>query len=148
MLSEKINENLINALKSGDAFSVEVLRSLNAAFKNKSIDKRGRGEKEELTDEEVVDIVNKELKKRREAAGLFARGRRNDLAEKENREAEILVKYLPEQLSMEEVEKMVDEVIAGGASDLGGVMRVLKDKIRGRADGRMVAEVIKKKLPA
>ena len=93
-MKDRINDDIKAAMRSGDSFVLEVLRGLKAAFHNKSIEKRGKGEEEELSDEEMVEILNKELKKRKDAVELYLQGNREELAEKEKKEASIIEKYL------------------------------------------------------
>ncbi len=100
-----------------------------------------------LTDEETTEVIFAEVKKRKEALLLFEKGERNDLAEKEKKEVAILQKYLPEQLSREEIEGLVKEVVAKvGAKemkDMGRVMAELMPKLKGKADGSSVSKIIK-----
>ncbi|MFH1759365.1 MAG: GatB/YqeY domain-containing protein [Patescibacteria group bacterium] len=153
MLKEKINENLMVAMKSGDAFAVEVLRGLNAVLHNKEIEKRSKEGEDELTDEEVVEVLSREVKKRKEAVELYKQGNRPELAEKEEKEMVIIQKYLPEQMSEEEVEKVVNEQIKilrsaqnDGESSFGNVMKAVMAELKGKADGKVVSEIIKEKL--
>ncbi|PIS39420.1 MAG: hypothetical protein COT33_02035, partial [Candidatus Nealsonbacteria bacterium CG08_land_8_20_14_0_20_38_20] len=104
----------------------------------------------ELTDDEIIEVVSSEIKKRREAILEYERGKREDLAEKEKKEAEILKKYLPEQLSEEEIQKLVKEVInkigAKELKDIGKVMKEVMPKVKGRAEGGLISQSIKKLL--
>lgn len=146
-LIEQINDDLKEALKAGDSFTVEVLRGVNAVFKNKSIEKRGKGLEEELKEEEVLEILGREVKKRKEAIDLYLQGGRSELAEKENKEIELIQKYLPKQLSREEVEKVVEEVINRAESkDFAVVMKEAMGELKGKADGKIVSEVVREKL--
>ena len=125
-LIKKIEEDLILALKSGESDVVDVLRLVKTAFKNKEIEKRGKGEASELIDEDVLVILNREVKKRKEAIELFKKGNREDLVKKETLEIAILERYLPESLSREKIEHIVTDVIKSGtyeAKDFGLVMR-------------------------
>jgi len=147
MLKDQIKEDLIIAMKGGDDFSVVVLRGVNAALHNKSIEKRGKGEDEELSDDEVLDVLNKEVKKRKEAVVLYKEGGREELADKEQKELVLLQKYLPEQMSREEVEKKIEEILAGlETKDFGAAMKAVMAELKGKADGKEVAEIIKEKL--
>ncbi|OGY65914.1 MAG: hypothetical protein A3A04_02440 [Candidatus Harrisonbacteria bacterium RIFCSPLOWO2_01_FULL_40_28] len=148
-LIKKIEEDLILALKSGESDVVDVLRLVKTAFKNKEIEKRGKGEASELIDEDVLVILNREVKKRKEAIELFKKGNREDLVKKETLEIAILERYLPESLSREKIEHIVTDVIKSGtyeAKDFGLVMREVMKELRGKADGGVVMEIIKREL--
>ena len=160
MLREKINSDLKSALKSGNSFEAGVLRFLNASLHNKEIEKRGKGLQPELSDVEIIEVLQKEAKKRKEAAELYIKGGRNDLAQQETQELNIIQKYLPEQLSEEEIEKVVKIVIEKtGAKDIkdfgrtmGGVMKELSAEGgsasggKGKADAKTVSEIIRRQL--
>lgn len=134
------------AMKGGNALEVETLRMFLAAQKNKEIEKRGKGEGEELTEEDIREVATKEVKRRKEAAEIFTQAKREDLAGKERAEIEILSKYLPAQMSEAEVGAAVDRVIKGGASDFGTAMKEAMKELKGKADGKLVGEIIKRKL--
>ena len=150
MIQRNIKDDLNNFLKAGKSFEAGVLRLIFSVFKNKEIEKRGKGQDTELTDEEIIDLLMKEAKKRKEAADVYKKGNREDLAEKEINELEIIKKYLPEELGAEEVEKIVGKAIAatGAASvkDIGKVMAEAMKELKGRADASAVGAMIKKKL--
>jgi len=163
MLQEKIRGNLNAALKEKRELETSVLRLVNAAILNKEKEKRYKLSKEkpelkeeelekesQLTDEEVIDVISSEIKKRKEAIVLFEKGGRQDLVEKETKEKEILEKYLPEQLSEEEVKKLVNEAIAKtGAKeikDMGRVMAELIPQVKGKADSSLVSKIVKETL--
>ena len=144
-LREKIDADVKEALKSGAKDRLSTLRMLNAALKNKQIDKR-----RPLTEEEVVETVRSLIKQRRDSVEQFAKGGRQDLVDKETAEIKVLESYLPQQLSREELEAMVRDVITGtaaqGAKDMGKVMKALIPMIGGRADGKLVSELVKNAL--
>ena len=144
-LREKIDADVKDALKSGAKDRLSTLRMLNAALKNKQIDKR-----RPLTEEEVVETVRSLIKQRRDSVEQFAKGGRQDLVDKESAEINVLETYLPQQLSREELEVMVRAVItstaAQGAKDMGKVMKALIPLIGGRADGKLVSELVKNAL--
>ncbi len=144
-LRENIDADLKVALKSGAKDKVSTLRMLNAALKNKQIDKR-----RQLTEEEVIETVRSLIKQRKDSIEQFAKGGRQDLVDKESAEVTFLEAYLPQQLSREEVEGMVRDVIAKtgaqGAKDMGKVMKALIPVIAGRADGKLVSELVKHAL--
>lgn len=140
-------EDLKTAMKSGDQTTLGVLRMAIATMNNKKIEKKGKNLPEELTDEEILDLLSKELKKRKEAANLYKTGGRDDLAIKEEKEAVILAKYLPEQMSRTEVEKKVTEILSKiDAKDFGSAMKATLAELKGKADSKIVAEIIKAKL--
>lgn len=145
-LVQKVNGEIGAAMKAGDALRLTTLRMLSAAFKNKEIEKRGRGEPAELTDEEAIEVIKREVKKRREAAEIFGKANRLDLAEKEKNEFHILSHYLPPQMSEEEIGKVVDAILQKNIQEFGAVMKEAMKELRGRADGSTVSGVIKKKI--
>lgn len=144
-LSNQINQDLISALKEKDNNRAMLLRTLRASLQNAEIEKRNP-----LTDEEVQKIIQKEVKKRQEAAVLYKQGQRLELAEKENQEVKILQAYLPEQLTEEELTQLIKEAIqqsgALSTSDLGKVMGIVIPKISGRADNSRVAISVRELL--
>jgi len=162
-LKEKIITDLKNALKEKKELEVSVLRMLLAAILNKEKEKRAKLAKEEeglkeeelakksqLTDEEVLEVVSSEAKKRKEAIEGFKQGEREDLVKKEEAELEILKKYLPEQLSEEEIKKLAQEAIekvgATSLKDIGKVMAELMPKVQGKAEGGLVSKIVKELL--
>lgn len=147
MLKQKIIEDLKTAMKTGDQETLAVLRMVTAALGNRSIEKRGKRLSEELAEEEVLNILNKELKKRRDAVDLYNKGGRPELATQEEKEAVIIQKYLPAQLSREEVEKRVGEILAQSSTrDMGSAMKIVMAELKGKADSRLISEIIKNKL--
>ncbi|MGH2792871.1 MAG: GatB/YqeY domain-containing protein [Actinomycetota bacterium] len=145
MLREKIANDMRDAMKAREAVRVATLRMLMAAVKNAEIEKR-----HELSDDEVLDVVGKEAKRRRESIEAFEKGGRDDLVAKESGELAVLEAYLPERLSDDELAALVDAAIAEtGASSpkqMGDVMKALMPKLRGRADGGQVSALVKAKL--
>lgn len=159
----KIQKDLREAVKKKEELPSLVLRSLLATILNKEKEKRyalSKGEPElaeeelgkesELTDEEVMGVISSEVKKRKEAILEFEKGERLDLAGKEKKEMEILEKYLPEQLSEEEIKKLAEEIIkkvgAKEPKDMGKVMQELMPKIKGRAEGATVSKIVREQL--
>lgn len=162
-LKEKITTDLKNVLKEKKELEVSVFRMLLAAILNKEKEKRAKlakdeeglkeeelAKKSQLTDEETLEVVFSEAKKRKEAIEGFKQGKREDLAKKEEAELEILKKYLPEQLSEEEIEKLVQEAIkkvgATSPKDMGKVMGKLIPQVKGKADGSTVSKIVKELL--
>lgn len=162
-LKQKIQEDLKTSLKERKELEVSVLRLLNSTIINKEKEKRYKISKEkpdlkekelekesQLTDEEVIEVVSSEIKKRKEAILEFQKGKREDLVAKEKQELEILEKYLPEQLSEEEIKKLAKEAIektgAKEPKEMGKVMAELMPKLKGRADGSLVSKIVKELL--
>lgn len=147
MLREKIANDMRDAMKAREQIRVATLRMLMAAVKNAEVEKL-----HELSDDEVLDVVAREAKRRRESIDAFKQGGRDDLVDKESGELAVLEAYLPEKLSDDELAKLVDEAIAEtGAStpkQMGEVMKALMPKVRGRADGAQVSALVKGKLGA
>jgi len=153
MLKDKIKSDLNEALKKGDEIKRSTLRMLLAAVLNIEKEKKYKEKIEqevELTDEEIIDVISSEAKKRKESIIEYEKGERQSLAEKEKAELEILQEYLPEQLSEEEVEKLVKETVeevgAQDIKDIGKVMAELMPKLKGRADGSAVSRIVKELL--
>jgi len=143
-LLKKIEEDLKKALKAQDKNAVSTLRFLLAAIRNFEIEKQ-----KEITDEEVIQIIQKQIKLRKESIAAFQAGGRQDLAQKEESEAEILSKYLPQQLTEEKLKEIVSQTIRelnAGPNDFGKVMREVMVRVKGKAEGSQVAEVVKKTL--
>ena len=146
-LKEQISEDIKNALKAGDSFTAGVLRMVVAALQNKPIEKRGKGEEEELTQEEILEILAREAKKRKQAIDLYKQGDRQELADNEEKELAIIEKYLPQQMNKEEVVEIVLAIIEKNKPEnFGEAMKLVMAELKGKADGKMVAEVIKDQL--
>lgn len=147
-LINQVQNDYKDALKAGDRTVVSVLRLLISDVRNKEIERRARGEN--LVEDDVLGIVQKEIKARKESIEAYKKGQREDLVKQEEEELIILQKYLPEQLSKEELEQVVQEVIevvrAKSLKDMGRVIGEVMKKVKGRAEGRVVSEMVKKKL--
>ena len=153
LLKQNIQANSIEYLKLGDQFTLGVLRMLLAAITTKEKDKKYKEKIEgdaQLTDEQVLEVITSEIKKRKDAITLYEQGNRPELADREKKEIEVLKKYLPEQLSAEEVAKIVKDAMAKtGAKemkDMGKVMAEVSPKIKGKADSGEVSKIIKELL--
>lgn len=148
MLKETIQEDLKTALKKKDEVTLLVLRSLFAEINNKEIELKKK--EEGLDDGEIGQEVLKEIKKRKDAIEQYKKGGRDDLVDSEAREMEVLQKYAPQQLSKEEITKVVDDIIKDvGASDMqdvGQVMGAVMKKLENKADGKLVSAIVKEKL--
>jgi len=144
-LRDKIDSDTKEALKSGAKDKLSTLRMLNAALKNKQIDKR-----RPLTEEEVFETVRSLIKQRKDSIEQFGKGGRQDLVDKETAEVVVLEVYLPQQMSREELEVMVRDAVAQtgaqGARDMGKVMKALVPMVGGRADGKLISELVKNAL--
>jgi uncharacterized protein YqeY len=145
MLRDRINDDLKSAMRGGDTGRRDALRLLTAALKQKEVDERAT-----IGDAEVVAIIEKMLKQRRDSISQFEKGGRTDLAEKEQFEISVLEAYMPAGLSEAEIDAAIAEAIAGtGAktpADMGKVMGPLKAKLAGRADMGKVSARVKQKL--
>ncbi|MBM3253329.1 MAG: GatB/YqeY domain-containing protein [Candidatus Omnitrophica bacterium] len=146
MLLEKIDLDLREAMKQKDALKVSTLRFLKSAINYSCIQKR----KESLQEDEVFDVINKQIKMRQDAIEGFRKGNRDDLIQKETREMDILKQYLPEPLSPEELRKIVDEEIGildvKDKSGFGKVMQAVLSRVKGKADASVVSQIVKEKL--
>ncbi len=144
-LLQKIDEDLKSALKASDHIRVSTLRMLKAALKNKQIEKRG-----ELSDDDITDVLISLSKQRRESVDMFLKGGRQELAEKEREELSILQSYLPKQLSNDEVDSVILEIIknsdAKNIKDMGKVMKIVMSRIKGMADGKYVSKRVRELL--
>lgn len=144
-LSERLNEDMKLAMKSQDKFKLSVIRMVRAAIKNLEIDQR-----KTLDDQEVLDVLNREVKQRKDSLQEFEKAGRDDLAETVKAEVEILMEYLPQQLTEEEVKAIVSQTIqevgASSKADMGKVMGALMPKVKGRADGKIVNQAVQQLL--
>ena len=146
-LKDKLTEDMKQAMKDKEAgkLRLSVIRMVRAAIKNVEIDTRT-----ELSEEEVISIIAKEVKMRRDSMEEFKKGQRDDLVAQLEQEIEVLLPYLPQQLTEAEVREIVTEAvaIAGATSskDMGKVMAVLMPKVKGRADGKLVNNIVRELL--
>lgn len=144
-LKEKILADLKEAMKAGDAKRRDTLRLLDSAVKNTEIEKKKR--ETGLSDEEVLEVIGRAVKQRQDSIRQFLDGGREDLAATEKEELEIIMPYLPAQLSEQEITAIVADVItqsgARGVSDLGKIMGQAMAKMKGKADGTVVREIAK-----
>lgn len=142
-LKEQIVNDMKNAMRAKDAKRLGTIRMLTAAMKQKEVDERI-----ELNDQQVLAIIEKMIKQRKDSIAQFEAGGRSDLADNEKAEVEVLSDYMPAALPMEEIEKEVAEAVrsAAGPQDMGKVMGVLKARLAGRADMSAVSALVKKAL--
>ncbi|MFO7807363.1 MAG: GatB/YqeY domain-containing protein [Candidatus Moraniibacteriota bacterium] len=147
-IKEKIANDFKEAFRRGDKERKSVLSALNSEIKNKEIELKKR--EDGLSDEETLQIIKKALKQREDSISQYKSGGRDDLAEKEAKEAEILKEYLPEQMSDEELEKKIKEIIdelgVKDSSDLGKVMGKAMGELKNSADGNKVREIAQRIL--
>lgn len=142
---ERINSDLVSAMKARDKDLTVTLRGLKSAIKYREIDKGS-----DVTDDDVIAVVSSTAKKHRDSIEQFDKAGRDDLVQEEKAQLEVALGYLPKQLEAEEIEKEVDEIIAdvgaSGPSDIGKVMKGIMPKLRGRADGKLVKEIVSRRL--
>ncbi len=141
-LLQKIDDDFKTALKASDTVKVSVLRMAKAALKNKEIDK-----KDALSEDEIRSVFSTLSKRSKESIEQFARGGREDLVEKERQELSILQTYLPQELTQEELDRIIAEAIressAESLKDMGNVMRLVMSRVRGAADGKVVNQRVR-----
>jgi len=144
-LKEELNDQMKASMKSGDKVRLSTIRMLLSEIKNAEIAKRG-----ELTDEELMAVISKEAKVRKESIEEFSKGGRQDLVDKESKELKVLEEYLPEQMSEDELRRTIGETIeqvgASSPGDIGKVMGSLMPRIRGKADGKLANQIAREML--
>ena len=144
-LKEQLNESMKTAMKARDDLRLSAVRMVRSTVKNREID-----QKKELNDQEIIEVISTLVKQRRESIRMYREGNRPDLVEKEEAELEVLLGFLPTQLSGAEIEALVDRIIAEtgaqGAKDMGRVMKALTPLTAGKADGKTVSDTVKQKL--
>ncbi len=147
---KKIDSEIISAMKDkseGSALKVSTLRMMKSAIKNAEIAKRGKGD---LTEEDVMGVLSTMVKQRKESVEQYMNANRKDLADKENTEIGIIQAYLPEQLSSEKLDEIIQSTIkeAGitSAKEMGKLMKELMPKVKGKADGKLVNQRVKEIL--
>ncbi len=150
VLKKRISDELLAALKQKESFKAGAFRLLLAAIQNREIEKRSKGGSSDLTDEEVLEVLSREAKKRKEAFQIYEKAGRKDLAEREDKELEIVKAYLPATLGEEEVKKIAIEVIekigAKSPADFGKAMGEAMKELKGKAEPGTVSRVIKEIL--
>src|SRR3989344_1786782 len=151
MLKQKLTEDFTESLKSGDAKRRLVIGMVLSSVKNRELQKRAKsGNIEELNDDEVLEVIASEVKKRKESIESFKAGGREEMAQSEKEELNILMVYMPEQMSEEQIREEARKAIAEtGAKDIkemGKVLGVLMPKVKGKADGTLVSRIVKEEL--
>lgn len=143
MIIDKIKQDYINALKNKEEVKVNTLRLLVSEIKNKEIELRTS--QQDMNDEVVLSVLQKEVKKRKESSLIFSQSNRQDLADAENAEIAVIEQYLPQQMSIEDIEK---EIIAiknqSEVNDFNSLIKIVMSALRGKADGKVISEVVKK----
>lgn len=144
-LKTRIEEEFIKAIRQREVLKLSCLRLLKAAIQNKEIEKRG-----ELEEDQILGLLQTLVKQRKESIEHFIKGGRQDLVDKEKAEMAILETYLPQALPDAELEKIIEATIqelkASGPKEMGKVMQAVMPKVKGRADGKKINEIVKKKL--
>jgi uncharacterized protein YqeY len=144
-LDERLVEEMKQAMKSGDKLRLSTIRMVRSALKNKEIELRKK-----LEDEDMVKVIQVMVRKGEESVEQFQAGGRMDLVEKEKSEIEILKSFLPQPLSQEEILKIIDQSIqetqASSPKDIGKVMKSVIPKIGGKADGKLINQLVKERL--
>lgn len=161
LLKDKLQADVKDALKSGNAEKRMVLSLILSAIKSRELEKRNKLSKTEtdvvkleegskLNDEEIIEVLSSEIKKRKDSVEQYTKGGRPELAEKEQKEIDILVTYMPEQMSedvvREEVKKAIVQTGATDIKDMGKVIGAVMAKIKGKADGQMISKIVKEEL--
>ena len=144
-LKTQLTEDMKTAMRAKDQVSLSTIRLINAAIKQFEVDERT-----EADDAKVISILTKMVKQRKDSAKIYTEAGRQDLADKENAEIEILNRYLPQMMSVEEIKTVVEAAIAetgaSGMADMGKVMGAVTPKVKGRADNKIVSDFVKQKL--
>ncbi|MFH1457124.1 MAG: GatB/YqeY domain-containing protein [Patescibacteria group bacterium] len=145
MYKTKINLDIKQAMKNKEADKLSVLRMLMSALNNEAIAKKKK--EEGLSEDEELQVLKREVKKRKDSVEQYENGGRSELAEKEKQELEIIQAYLPEEMSEEEVKKIIEEVVSGigevAPSQFGQIMSQAMAKVKGKADGNLVSKIVK-----
>ena len=145
-LIDDLKSDVTDALKAKEAGRAETLRGLVASIHNEEIAKRSKSGDGELSDEEIVTVLQKEAKKRKESIEIYGKAGRKDLEEKEQAELSIIESYLPPALEASQIEEIVKKVIATGEDNFGKVMGAVMGEVAGRADSKIVTGIVKKNL--
>ncbi len=144
-LKEQLNNAMKEAMKARDDLRLSAVRMVRSAIKNREIESRS-----ELDDRAVIDVIATMAKQRRESIRMYREGNRNELAEKEERELAVLLEFMPSQLTPEEIDSLISQIIqdnaAQGAKDMGRIMKIVSPLIAGKADGKAVSEAVRRLL--
>ena len=146
MLEEKINKDYIQAMKDRDSAKSSAINFLRAQLKNVHIEKKVQS----LDDVEVISVIKKQIKQRQDSIEQYQKGGRQDLVDKETSELNLLKAYLPQEMPESEIRKLIAEAIkeegASSMKDMGKVMKALTPKVAGRADNKLVSDLVKQSL--
>ncbi len=146
MLAEKIFDDYKEAMKARDALKSSVLSFLRADMLNLATAKK----KDKLDDAEIITVIKKQIKQRQDSIEQFTKGGRLEAAEKEKKESQILKSYLPAEMPVEEIKRLIEEAVAAtgasGMKDMGRLMKELSVKIAGGADGKLVSDLVRQRL--
>jgi uncharacterized protein len=146
-LTENLNTAMKEAMKAKDSLRLSAIRLIRSAIKNREIEER-----RELDDQGVIAVLSTLAKQRRDSVEAYRQSNREDLAEKEEKELAVIQEFLPRQLTEDEIRTLIDEAVeecgASGMKDMGKVMKALTPKTTGRADGRLVSDLVKARLSA
>mgnify|MGYP003292187551 CR=1 FL=1 len=144
-LLEQLSKDMVQAMKNKDSFTLGVIRMAKGAIQLEGINK-----KKDLTEEDIVSVISKQIKMRNDSITEFTKANRMDLVEQNKKEIEILSKYMPEQLSLDEVNKIIDEAFEKinptSSKDMGLIMKEVSPKLKGKADMGQVNAIIKERL--
>ena len=150
MLRDELNQTLKDSMRAKDQQALATVRLILAALKDRDIQARSDGQGDGIGDDEILDMLTKMVRQRREAISLYEKGNRQDLVDKEWREIEVIQRFLPKQLSDSELEAAVLQVVAeldaGSVKDIGRVMGVLKERFAGRMDFGKASTIVKARL--
>jgi len=149
MLEDLIKEELVKSMKEKDILRVSTLRMINASIKDLEISRRPSNSNQ-IKDEDIIQILSKMIKQRREAAVTFEKGGRKDLQDKENEEIKIIEEFMPNQLSDEETHEIVNDILNENdfkeMRDMGSAMSILKEKFSGKMNLGLASKIVKEKL--
>ena len=154
MLLDSIKKDLKSAMKARDTLKISTLRMITSSIKNMEISNRGSSNEDSLqdflNDSEIIQLLSKMIKQRKESAEIYSKSNRNDLEKKEKDEIEIIEQYMPSQIDDEEVDELINQVInetgSSNIRDMGKVMSVLKEKYSGQMDFARASSIVKEKL--
>ena len=154
MLLDSIKNDLKIAMKAKDTLKISTLRMITSSIKNMEISNRGSSSEDSpndsLDDSEIIQLLSKMIKQRKESAEIYSKSNRNDLEKKENDEIEIIEQYMPSQINDDEIDKLINEIIdetgSSNIKDMGRVMTILKEKYSGQMDFGKASLIVKEKL--
>lgn len=146
MLLDTIKADIQASLKEGNSLRVSTLRMTLSAIRNSAINKYGAQGEDGLTDQDVLDVIQKQAKERKESIEAYNTAGRTDLVEKEQQELDILMQFLPKELTDEELKTIVQPIIASGEKNFGLIMKQAVSLVKGRADGSRISQTVKQLL--